>query len=142
MFGDILRRRQVRLVTWFHTDHWEPWGAGVNDKTLKRLESFRRQAKGSRFASKMTLFYLSGCQYRLRDETSPNKGAEDEILVEAPRSEHQNMLVRESIGQLQAYSDVEFQLHLHHESLVGNDGDWNPLHKKIKDRTNALMDEK
>ena len=60
ILAEILRRREIRGVTWFHTDHWEPWGGDVNDTASRRVESFLRQAKASPLAGNMTLFYLSG----------------------------------------------------------------------------------
>lgn len=143
MFGEILRRRGVRAVTWFHSDHWEPWGRGVNDVTLRQVESFLLQAKSSPLASKMTLFYLSGNGYRLKAPFRSGTGARDEEIVEVePRLERDERAAREILGELQAQTGVEFQLHLHHEHLTGNDGAWNDLHRAIKDLTDRQQDER
>lgn len=143
MLGEILRRREIRAVTWFHADHWEPWGQGVTDVTLKRVEGFLRQAKASPFANKMTLFYLCGAQYRLKDRLGSGTSTTDNEILEAEsRSELEHRLAREMIGELRAQTNVEFQVHLHHEHLVGNDGDWNALHREVKLRTDPQQDER
>lgn len=138
MLGEILRRRGVRAVTWFHADHWEPFGQGVNEITLARVESFTRQAKASPFASKMTLFYLTGTQYRLKDAGRRSNG--EEILEAEPRSEAASRLVQDVLGQLRSQTNIEFQVHLHHEHLVGNDGEWNDLHRSLKVLTDPAQD--
>ena len=53
--AEALRARGIRSVVWFHTDHWEPWeweDDRVNEASLKRLESFGRQARSSPIATK------------------------------------------------------------------------------------------
>ena len=139
MLGEILRRREVRAVTWFHADHWEPWAGGINDVTLRRVDSFLKQAKQSPFANKMTLFYLAGTVYGLNPEAG---GADDEIIRASPRSVLESEQVREILGKLRDVTDVEFQVHLHHEHLVGNDGDWDEIHRVVKGRTDPQQDER
>lgn len=138
MLGEILRRRGARAVTWFHADHWEPWGQGVNDASVARVESFTHQAKNSRFAGKMTLFYLAGNQYRLKEVAYRSKG--EEILEAIPRPEHEHNIIRQLFARLRAQTNVEFQLHLHHEHLVGNDGEYSDLHREIKILTDREQD--
>lgn len=137
MLGEILRRRGIRSVTWFHADHWEPWGQGINETTLKRLESFTRQVKASPFARKMTLFYLTGTNYRLKSASDNRDG---EIVQAQSRSERDHDLARQIIGELRSQTDVEFQVHLHHEHLVDNDGSWGDLHNTIKSKTDPEQD--
>ena len=139
MLGEILRRREIRAVTWFHADHWEPWGGGINDVTLMRVDEFLRQAKQSPFVNKMTLFYLAGANYKLNPDVG---GADTEIIKASPRSTREHERARESIGKLRAQTGVEFQVHLHHEHLVGNDGSWHDLHRIIKSRTDPQQDER
>lgn len=128
-------------MTWFHTDHWEPWGNGVNDTTTRRVESFLRQAKASPFASKMSLFYHPGTKYSLKDRhtTSAN---EDDLLEVVPRSDAEQARVESLIGELMSHTAVEFQLHVHHEHLVGSDGNWSDLHRRIKALTDPEQDER
>lgn len=139
MLAEILRRREIRSVTWFHADHWEPWAGGINDVTLSRVDEFLRQAKQSPFVNKMTLFYLVGASYRL----NPDAGdADAEIIQTIPRSALQQTQAREIIGRIRDQTSVEFQVHLHHEHLVGNDGDMNELHRAVKSRTDPKKDER
>src|SRR5262245_31374073 len=141
MLAEILRRREVRAVTWFHTDHWEPWSKGVNDASLKRVDGFVRQARTSLLASKMTLFYLTGNGYRVKNPLPPRLAGEpEEILLAQPRSEAENKNVRDILGRLRAETGIEFQLHVHHEDLVGNDGDWGTVHRHIKGLTDPQQD--
>ncbi len=133
-----MRRREVRAVTWFHADHWEPWAGGINDVTVRRVEDFLNQAKQSLFANKMTLFYLVGAGYEL----NPDARGDDEIIQAKPRSDRDHERAREVVGKLRDHTDVEFQVHLHHEHLVGNDGDWNALHRQVKSHTDPQKDER
>lgn len=143
MFGEILRRRGVRAVVWFHSDHWEPWGQGFNDVTLKRIDKFLRQAKSSPIANKMTLFYLSGNGYRLSAPFRTGTGSRgDEIVEVEPRLERDERAAQEALGELRAQTSVEFQVHLHHEHLVGNDGEWDDLHRTVKRLTDKQQDER
>lgn len=143
MFGEILRRRDVRRVIWFHTDHWEPWGQGINDVTLKRVESFLKQAKSSKIAGKSTLFYLSGNNYRLSASARSGGNASGAELIEVEtRSEREEQAIHLALGELQDGTEVEFQLHLHHEHLTGNEGAWNDLHVALKALTDKDQDER
>ena len=142
ILAEILRRREIRGVTWFHTDHWEPWGSGVNDTASRRVESFLRQAKASPLAGNMTLFYLSGSRYRLKDRSNPALADDGELLEAVHRSDAEQRRVQSLIGELASQTKVEFQLHLHHEHLVGSDGNWSDLHRKIKALTDPEQDER
>lgn len=139
MFGELLRRREVREVVWFHTDHWEPWGGSVDDTSLKRVESFTRQTTNSAFGRKMTLFYLSGTRYRLKSPL-PAAGTGEEIVEAVPLTEHQDSRACQVVGELAARTDVEFQVHLHHETLVSNDSDRGSLHRSLKMLTDKEQD--
>lgn len=134
-----MRRRGVRAVTWFHSDHWEPWAGGISDVTVRRVESFLKQAKRSPFANKMTLFYLPGTVYHLNPD---RRSTEDEIVRVSPRSERESELARDSIGALRGATEVEFQVHLHHEHLVGNEGNWGEIHRVVKEGTDPQQDER
>ncbi len=138
MLGEVLRRRGVRTVVWFHADHWEPWAQGVTPVALDRVRSFIAQAKSSPYARKMTLFYLSGNEYRLKDQSRLT--GDEEILELIPRSEAVHANAAEVLGELKESTDIEFQVHIHHEHLVGNDGDWNELHRHVKKLTNPVRD--
>ena len=143
MHADILRARMVRSVVWFHTDHWEPWGRGIDDAASKRVDRFTAQAGSSEFGRKMTLFYLSGTNYRLKKTSRiPNWHHREELLEAQPRSSLQDRLARNAVGELSARSHVEFQVHLHHEHLAGNDGEWNDLHRALKGLTDPEQDER
>lgn len=116
---------------------------GVSDVSLRRVEDFTRQAKSSKFASKMTLFYLSGARYVLRSEPpAPSEKSADEFLEVVDRGEDQDRQVRDCLGDLSARTDVEFQVHLHHEHLSDNDGEWNDLHRQLKILTDPKKDER
>lgn len=116
---------------------------GVNDVSLQRVEDFTRQARSSKFARKMTLFYLSGARYVLRSEPpAPKEKSADEILEVVDREEGQDRQVRDCIGDLSAQTGVEFQVHLHHEHLSGNDGEWSDLHRQLKLLTDPQKDER
>ena len=140
--AEILRRRGIRGVTWFHTDHWEPWGSGITDASLKRVESFLRQAKASPVSSRMTLFYVPGTRYRVKDRANPTFARDEELLEVVPYSDAEQRRVQSLIGELVSQTKVEFQLHLHHEHVVGSDGNWSEQHRRIKALTDPAQDER
>lgn len=143
MHADILRARMVRSVVWFHTDHWEPWGRGIDDAALTRVERFTAQAGSSDFGRKMTLFYLSGTNYRLKKTSrTPSWHHREELLEAQTRSSLQDRLAHHAVGELSTRIDVEFQVHLHHEHLASNDGEWNDLHRALKRLTDPEQDER
>src|SRR5690242_3714291 len=90
MLADLMRRRGVRSAIWFHTDHWEPWGQGISPESLRRVALFANQASSSPFARRMTLFYLTGTQYRLRADAPSRALASNEIVELVPRTEQQH----------------------------------------------------
>lgn len=143
MLGEILRRRQVCDVVWFHADHWEPWGGGAKDISLKKVERFTNQARLSSFGRKMTLFYLSGTQYRIKGSSVlQDSQMVGELLEAVPLTEQDDQKVRQVIGELKAQTNVEFQVHVHHERLLSNDGDWGVQHGMLKSLTDPEQDER
>lgn len=133
MLGEILRRRHVRSVVWFHSDHWEPWAwepDGGDDAALRRVDSFNRQVRGSPAARKMTLFYLTDAWYCARTG-APSSAALATIEL-LPRGAAEDRRVRTVLGDLRTQTDVEFQVHIHHEHVVGSDGEWSDLHRQVK----------
>lgn len=140
MLVDLLRRRCVRSVVWFHTDHWEPWGQGISPESLRRVAVFADQASSSPFARRMTLFYLTGTQYRLRADATSRASASREIIELAPRTEQQHEQARRALAEIHSGTEIEFQFHLHHEHLVGNEGDWGDLHRAVRPLTNPELD--
>src|SRR5579863_4599984 len=100
-FVDILKRRQIQNVVWFHTDHWEPWGEGIDDNTAARVRQFLAQAKTSPLADKMTLFYLDGRNCRLMKVPHDDAVSVPGDVVEmVHRSDEQDELTRELVGQI------------------------------------------
>lgn len=141
MLGEVLKRRHVRSVVWFHADHWEPWEwqpEGVDDIALRRVESFNRQLCASPAAQKMTLFYLVGAWYDIRTSASSPSGLPTIELL--PRGVAKDRRVNAALGELRAQTSVEFQVHIHHEHVVGSDGDWSDLHRQVKVHANREQD--
>ncbi len=58
MLGEILRRRGVDRIAYFHTDHFEPFPAGQGrDRWIKGLRRFATLTRGRRFGGRLSLFY-------------------------------------------------------------------------------------
>ena len=54
--ADILRRRNIRTIYYFHADHYEPWSSGLNERTAAGVERFGEMSLASQFARRMSLF--------------------------------------------------------------------------------------
>lgn len=140
---DILTRRQVHSVAWFHTDHWEPWAAGATDDACRQVDAFIAQSANSRFARKSSLFYLPGLDYHPSTDDVPARGVSvpGDIVEFRPRGALADRRVSEGVGNVRASLPVDFQFHLHHEHLTYNGRDWNAVHKLIREHTDAERDE-
>jgi len=121
--AEILKRRGVNEVYYFHADHYEPWGGGLSAKSLKGVENFRRQTQGSPYGSKLSLFYSVYLAYNLdvgTNDDGESRRAPNDSVVFRRRSEQQNRQITDAIRPLAHEDAHEMHLHVHHEWWTRN----------------------
>jgi len=119
---DILRRRGITTVYYFHTDHYEPWSSTINDKSARAVERFANMSRRSRFGRKQSLFYAPFVPYDLdlpRSKRAWRVG--EDAVVFLHRTPDQERLAGEVIGSLFAGAEHEPHMHVHHEFWTRNE---------------------
>ncbi|MDQ2860622.1 MAG: hypothetical protein M3T55_07850 [Pseudomonadota bacterium] len=123
--ADILRRREVRRVVYFHCDHFEPWRPVPGSRTLEENAAdvlrFADASAANEFSRRLTLFYK--CQVGVtRNVTSPGVSAiaPDDVFGFAPRTAGQEALFAGAMRGLMGRVDHEIQVHIHHEHHTYN----------------------
>lgn len=125
--SEILKRRGVRQVAYFHTDHFEPWGDSF-DEGIRRLEGFAQLTRQSRYGRRLNLFYTPPISYELAPDES--RDAEDQFRVPGdaiaftPLTGERANRHRELIRQLVDLGH-EFHIHIHHTRWTRNTGNVN-----------------
>src|SRR5260370_32041041 len=71
---DVLKRRGLDRVCYFHVDHFEPWSFAIDQDSARAVDRFAEMARGSRYARKLSLFYSVFVPYHLE---TPESGAVD-----------------------------------------------------------------
>lgn len=101
--SDILRRRGVKRVVAFHTDHFEPMGLDGTGAPIgpDHVERWLRRTADLPFAARASLFYLS----HAFTSTDPA----------APAPTYREHPVESAILRLLAEHGRDVQLHVHHE---------------------------
>jgi SAM-dependent methyltransferase len=119
--ADILRRRKVREVVYFHTDHFEPW-IRDSDRQWRALERFGELTRKSTFGRKLTLFLTPYVMFSLKPEDGGDfEAVEGDGIVFWNRPKHLADKCRELLRPLEAEIGHEFQLHVHHENWTRTD---------------------
>ena len=121
--AELLKRRGVSEVYYFHADHFEPWGSGLNAKSLKGVENFQRQTRNSPYGSKLSLFYSVYLAHQLEtgaNDDDESRRAPNDGVVFRRRSEQQDRLVTNVIRPLAGEDAHEMHLHVHHEWWTRN----------------------
>src|SRR5262245_16262854 len=114
--ADSLRRRNVREVVYFHTDHFEPWVRGA-DRQWRGLERFCELTRKSTFGRKLTLFHTPYVMFSLKPEHGGDFEAVDgDGIVFWARPRQLVDKCRELLRPLETEAGHEFQLHVHHEN--------------------------
>jgi len=119
---DILKRRGIGTVYYFHTDHYEPWSSTINDKSARAVDRFAATSRRSRFGRRLSLFYAPFVPYDL-DLTRSSRfwRVADDPVAFLRRSPEQEGLARQAVGALFADGHHEPHLHVHHEFWTRND---------------------
>jgi hypothetical protein len=123
LLADLVKRRGIREIAYFHTDHFEPWfGATERDEWWKSLGRFGDLTKQSLFASKLTLFYKPRINYRAKsfwrsqDHRLPRDGVG---FFGEPQAFYTRC--QDTLAPLEREYGHEFQLHVHHEGWTMSD---------------------
>ncbi len=123
--ADILKRRGVRRMVYFHCDHFEPWRPVPGSRTLEEnAEDVLRFAEISalnEFSRRLTLFYKVhiGVTRHLAAPGVAMVAADDPFGFQ-PRTEGHEAIFRGAMRGLQARVAHEFQVHVHHEYYTYN----------------------
>jgi 2-polyprenyl-3-methyl-5-hydroxy-6-metoxy-1,4-benzoquinol methylase len=121
--ADLLKSRGCSAVSYFHTDHFEPWSTSIDEASARAVERMAGMARRSPYARRLSLFYSVFIPYRpasegpigADDSTVPGDG-----VVFCARSARQEDLAREVIRPLVLADDHEIHLHVHHEYWTRN----------------------
>lgn len=144
--ADILKSRAIRSVYYFHTDHFEPWSLGLNEKTARGVERFDEMSRASPYGRKISIFYCPYVPYHL---APPGAGKvaghrlEGDAVTFGVRSHEQERLARQVIRPLMAAGGHEFHLHVHHEFWTRNESNFdNPVSHWVNANSTATLDER
>lgn len=141
--AEILKRRGVKTIQYFHADHYEPWSSGIHEQSARGVERFAEMSRTSRFGGRMSLFYCVFVPYSLDlIRTGPGRRAgERDAVVFRPRTKEQEALARKVIAGLFEPGFHEAHLHVHHEFWTRNDSHFEPeVSKWVNAHSNAEMD--
>ncbi|WP_395714136.1 hypothetical protein [Reyranella sp.] len=144
--AEILKKRQIKAVYYFHTDHFEPWSLGINERTARGVERMREMSAASPFARKMSLFYCPFVPYNIDlSETKRAAGyrVDGDAVVFGPRTADQERLARDVIRPLVTEDRHEMHLHVHHEFWTRNDSNFDAaVSRWVNANSTAELDEK
>ncbi len=137
---DILKSRQIKRIQYFHTDHFEPWSLGLNEKTARGVARFGEMSRASPFGHKHSLFYCPYVPYHLDAGRAAGK-SEGDAVVFGSRSADQGRIAREVIRPLVEAGQHEMHLHVHHEFWTRNESHFdNPVSRWVNAHSTAAMD--
>lgn len=128
--GDVLKRRGVRAVAYFHTDHFEPWRLvpdrdGGMERCVDDVEAYVTKSARLDFARKASLFYKANVNYLASGDRELRRAHPDDLLGFVPRSPR-DLTIGGAILAPIAASDHDLQVHIHHEYFTFNDSARDP----------------
>lgn len=145
IFAEVLKQRGVAKVFYFHADHFEPWGSGLNEKTARAAEHFAQQTRNSPYAAKLSLFYSTHVPHRLEfggTDLPEARRATGDSVVFYQRSPQQDELATNAIRPLIADGQHEMHLHVHHEWWTRNDSHLDsPVSHWVNAHSTGALDE-
>lgn len=128
--GDALKRRGVRAVAYFHTDHFEPWRLvpdrdGGMERCIDDVEAYVAKSASLDFARKASLFYKANVNYLTSRDRELRRAHPDDLLGFVPRSPRDLAIGAAILAPIVA-SDHDLQVHIHHEYFTFNDSARDP----------------
>ena len=146
--ADKARARGIRRIAYFHCDHFEPWGSGVNATSLRAVDRFRQMTERSPYGARLSLFYSTYNGYSLDDgHGQPNgecvPGDKIYFANHTHRTRADNTRIVQAIRPLVTELGHEMQLHVHHEWWTQNALNVeSPIWKWVQAHSNHEMDER
>lgn len=139
--ADILKKRNIKKVCYFHTDHFEPWSRTINEEAARGVENFFKQSKKSRFAEALTLFYHTYLPYNLDPALVKRNEPGVDAVIFGNRTELQNKLARAVMTPLEQEGKHEVHIHIHHEGWTRNTGEYSKeIARWVNQNSTAEMD--
>jgi hypothetical protein len=128
--GDIIERRGIRRVAYFHCDHFEPWHAprpANIDAHVSNILRFADESAANEFSRKLTLFYkppvfcVPNARPRVAIFATPN-----DPFGFVPRPPFLEEAGSRAMTGLIERVPHEVQVHVHHEEYTYNTGHTDP----------------
>ncbi|MGI8839346.1 MAG: hypothetical protein ACR2F8_00940 [Caulobacteraceae bacterium] len=128
--GDVLKRREVRAIAYFHTDHFEPWRLvpdrdGGMERCVEDVEAYLAKTAPLDFARRASLFYKANVNYLASADRELRRAHPDDLLGFVPRSPRDLAIGQAILAPIVA-SDHDLQVHVHHEYFTYNDSARDP----------------
>jgi len=128
---DIVKRREVRRIVYFHCDHFEPWRQSPGCRTIAEnaveVLRFAECSAANQFSRRLTLFYK--CHQSVTRNLS-GRGVvsldPDDIFGFTPRTSEQEAVFAGAMRGLLERVRHEIQVHIHHEHHTYNSSHKNP----------------
>jgi precorrin-6B methylase 2 len=123
--SDILKRREVRRIAYFHCDHFEPWRPVPGSRTLEEnaedVIRFAEHSARNEFSRRLTLFYKVHVGVT-RHVSLPGVAtvAPDDPFGFLPRTAAHEAVFRGAMQGLSGRVPHEVQVHVHHEYYTYN----------------------
>ena len=123
--ADCMRRRGVKRLVYFHTDHFEPWRTFDGRKVFgpenaRDLEMFATAMSKLEFGRKLTLFVKPHLNFALRRGLDTVHATPDDQIGFLRRSPAEDAAARAALRPILEETQCEFQLHVHHENYTSN----------------------
>lgn len=122
--AEVLKRRGVREIAYFHTDHFEPYRSVPGrspafEAAIPDVETFATRSEELDFARNSTLFYKPNVAYVLAADRDLYRGHPADALGFCPSTPAEVELSRAFLQPLAA-GGHDIQLHIHHEHYTYN----------------------
>ncbi len=130
--SDIVKRRDVHRIVYFHADHFEPWRPVAGSRTIEEnaadVLSFAEQSAANEFSRRLTLFYKAHVGMT-RHIALPGvaKVTPDDPFGFLPRTAAHEAVFQGAMRGLMSRVAHEIQVHVHHEYYT-----YNTAHKDPK----------
>ncbi|MFW2831635.1 hypothetical protein [Sphingomonas sp. ID0503] len=125
--GEILRRRGVDRIVYFHTDHFEPWrddpgltGADAFAASLDRVVRYSERVSERYYARRLTLHYLPKLAFQGRGDMASMLHVEGDGIGIIRRTAEQDAAAAAAFAAMDPRQDFDLQVHFHHEALTYN----------------------
>jgi hypothetical protein len=140
--SDIVKRRGIEAVHYFHTDHFEPWHREAPlDKLARAVDCFAAKSRASTYGRRLSLFYKTNFTHLLdtNDTHSGFRPPGDQIVFLFNATAAQRRMT-ETMRELVAQSEHDIHVHIHHEHWTTNTGSDTPTQRWLRDHSDAQLD--